>query len=124
MKKVILYLFVILQVMTASSQNNDNIWIRVNQLGYMTHDIKVAVLLSTERIKLKSFILVDSKTGKTLYTFRKLKETNPPEPFRSCYRLPFTTFTSAGTYRIVSGHATSPEFRISDELEYHHFHFT
>ncbi len=116
MKKVILSLFVLLQVMTASSQNNDNIWIRLNQLGYRNHDIKVAVLLSSEKIKLKSFTIVDAKTGKTLCSFRNLIETSPPEPFKSCYRLPFTTFKTTGTYKIVSGHARSPEFRISEDV--------
>ena len=91
-------------------------WIRINQLGYRNEDIKVAVLLSSKTLKLKSFKIIDAQTGKVEMISENLKQTEPLKPFISCYRLQFTNLKKNGIYRIIAGKAVSPDFRIDDDV--------
>ena len=91
-----------------------NEWIRINQLGYRNDDIKIAVFLSVNSSDLKSFKVVDAKSGKVVMTFDKVIKTGSLDPFKSCYRLPFTNLKQSGVYRIVAGNAESPEFPIGE----------
>ncbi len=99
-----------------SCNNEKHEWIRINQLGYRTRDIKVAVFISTKRIDLKSFRIVDVSTGKIVLNETNIVRTEPLMPFLSCYRLPFTKIDENGIYRIEAGDAVSPDFRISDDV--------
>jgi len=91
-------------------------WIRINQLGYRTRDIKVAVFISPKNISLKSFRVIDAGTGKIVLDTTGIVRTEALVPFKSCYRLPFTKLKDKGIYRIEAGGAVSPEFRISDDV--------
>ena len=99
-----------------SCNNEKDEWIRINQLGYRTRDIKVAVFISTKSINLKSFRIVDVSTGKIVLNETDIVRTEPLMPFKSCYRLPFTKIDDNGIYRIEAGDAVSPDFRISDDV--------
>jgi peptidoglycan/xylan/chitin deacetylase (PgdA/CDA1 family) len=94
----------------------ENCWIRVNQLGYRNEDIKVAVLLSKERADLKSFEVIDVKSGKVAMVFNEVIKTEPLPPFVGCYRLHFTNLKISGVYRIRAGKVVSPEFRIAENV--------
>jgi len=99
-----------------SPMNHEDTWIRVNQLGYRNNDIKVAVLLSSKPLNLKSFKVIDIESGKVAITFDSVIKTDPLDPFISCYRLPFTNLNKNGVYRIIAGKAVSPDFRIADNV--------
>jgi hypothetical protein len=91
-------------------------WIRINQLGYRTGDIKTAVFLSKRVLNLNSFKVVETLSGKVAITFKNVEKAESLEPFMSCYRLPFSDLKKSGTYRIVAGNAVSPDFRIGDDV--------
>jgi endoglucanase len=116
MKKGIIVLIIIALISSASYRIEKEEWIRINQLGYRTGDIKVAVFLSKESKNLKSFKVVDAYTGKVEMRFKNVLNAGTLEPFVSCYRLPFTEIKRSGTYRIVAGNAVSPDFRIADDV--------
>lgn len=116
MKNLFLILTVCTLVLATSCNSPKTEWIRINQLGYRTNDIKVAVFLSKETVPVSSFTLLDAVSGKTVMTFDNPRATDPLAPFASCYRLPFTKYTKPGTYRIVAGKAISPDFRIGDDV--------
>ncbi|MBK8882276.1 MAG: glycoside hydrolase family 9 protein [Bacteroidales bacterium] len=116
MKNLFLILTVCTLVLATSCNSPKTEWIRINQLGYRTNDIKVAVFLSKETVTVSSFTLLDAVSGKTVMTFDNPTATDPLAPFASCYRLPFTKYTKPGTYRIVAGKAISPDFRIGDDV--------
>ena len=48
-------------------------WIRVNQMGYLPNQSKVAVLMSRENCEVKIFDVVDFYTGKVLLTLNNVK---------------------------------------------------
>jgi endoglucanase len=91
-------------------------WIRINQLGYRTNDIKTAVFIGTEPVKLKNFKLVDAASGKTVLEKNEIVKSEPLDPFKSCFRLSFTELNKNGIYRIEAGDAISPDFKISDDV--------
>ncbi len=99
-----------------SCNNNKNQWIRINQLGYKTTDIKVAVFISTEKTSLKSFRVTDAKSENTILNNLSPIRSVPLAPFLSCYRLDFTELNQKGLYRIEAGKTVSPEIRISDDV--------
>ena len=108
-------IFLILSNLISCGSEPDE-WIRINQLGYRNNDIKVAVLLSRNLIDLRSFKIIDAKSGKVVMTFKNVIKTEPLNPFLSCFRLPFTNLKETGIYRILAGKAVSPEFRIADNV--------
>ena len=107
--------FFILISLVSSCQYKHNNWIRINQIGYKTKDVKVAVYLSLQNINLESFKIIDLSSGKTVYENKAVRAT-PLPPFISCFRLPFTDLNKEGNYMIEAGKTTSPEFRISDNI--------
>ena len=102
MKQHRLVAFFIFCMMVSLSYGQSS-WVRINQLGYLPKDIKVAVLISTEEITpdlsfrsrsgqppvlptnqhgTPNFSLIDAKTGKIIYSGQDVyKRQKPGTPF-------------------------------------------
>lgn len=87
-------------------------WIRINQLGYDIDLPKVAVLISTEKIRINKFLIIDANTEKIVFVSKKIEQTQRWGKFNSTYRLNFTEFKRKGNYYIKCGNIKSPSFRI------------
>lgn len=107
---------ILLSILAFSCNKEQEKWIRINQLGYRTTDIKVAVLISADPMRLSSFSVIDAVTGKEVMNFRGEYKPEPLEPFSSCFRLPFTELNREGVYRIRAGKVVSNDFRIGDDV--------
>ena len=116
MKNTLVSLIICILIFAVSCRSNNDAWIRINQIGYRTSDIKTAVFLSKKVLNLKSFKIIETKSGKVALTFKNVEKTGSLEPFKSCYRLQFSNLKKNGTYRIVAGNAVSPDFRIGDDV--------
>ena len=116
MKKVSISLIfcALFHILSCCSEGDE--WIRINQVGYRNNDTKVAVFLSRKVLNLKSFKVIDIKSGKVAMTFNHVDKTGGLAPFTSCYRLPFSNLSKSGIYRIIAGKAISPDFRIDDNV--------
>ncbi|HKK42436.1 MAG TPA: glycoside hydrolase family 9 protein [Bacteroidales bacterium] len=106
----------ILAVLLVSCNSNQNEWIRINQLGYRDRDIKVAVFLSKEPVSLESYSVLDAESGDIVFTGTKPVKAPSLDQFVTCYRLPFSALKKEGTYFIVAGNASSPSFRIGEDV--------
>lgn len=99
MKKVILTTMALLTALTmpASSVKNP---IKVNQVGYLTHESKIATI--EPEAKSKSFLIRDQK-GKTVW--RTKHATTKKSPFSSKFRqeIDFSSITKPGRYTLVAG---------------------
>jgi len=115
MRTIFLPLFASVLILL-SCDNQENEWIRINQLGYRTCDTKVAVFMSIKEKDLLSFRLIDITSGRVVFEETNPMTSAPLPPFKSCSRLNFSDFRTEGTYRIVAGNAVSPDFRISDDV--------
>jgi endoglucanase len=116
MKNIFISLILCMLSVTALSAIDKTGWIRINQLGYRNNDIKVAVLLSSKSLDIKSFKIIDVNSGKVAMKSVNAVKTVPLDPFVSCYRLNFTDLKKDGTYRIIAETIVSPDFRISDDV--------
>ena len=107
---ILLFLFKI------SFGNSKSSWIRINQLGYTPGGVKVAVLGSKGPLKVKTFELVDAKTGKPVLKRKAGKDFGSYGPFSASFRLDFSGFNKAGKYFIKAGKTRSPEFLIAEDV--------
>src|SRR5690606_27196349 len=73
-------------------------WIRINQLGYTPGGIKVAVWCSKDNSTIKNFELIDSATGKSVFTQPAGNPFGAYGPFDNTYRLSFTSYKTPGVY--------------------------
>ncbi len=109
------YLLFFLLSLVTSLQAQES-WIRINQLGYLCDDIKVAVLVSKDDVSISSFELVDEKTSKQVWTGNKAAAFGSYGAFKNTFRLDFSSFTEEGSYFIRAEHVTSPVFKISNDI--------
>ncbi|MCL2502773.1 MAG: glycoside hydrolase family 9 protein [Bacteroidales bacterium] len=86
-------------------------WVRINQLGYLPHDIKVAVLISTDEIA-PDFSLCDARTGKAVFSGQGKTSDAAYWGMKSAYRLDFTSINVEGAYYIEAAGVRSPQFVI------------
>ncbi len=92
-------------------------WIRINQLGYLPNDVKVAVLVSKETILPTSFKVCDALTGKTVFQTNKITPFGTyHSAFVSTFRLDFSDFKLQGSYYLELENLRSPNFRIGDNV--------
>jgi len=91
-------------------------WIRINQLGYTPDGIKVAVWCGKGNEQINTFNLVDSATGKIVYTHSSLQNFGAYGPFENTYRLNFSLYAKPGRYFLKAGNTTSPVFAIGNDV--------
>lgn len=111
MKKMILALLAAVFVFPLSAQT----WVRVNQAGYLPDDVKVAVLISTERTG-GDFCVFDALTGTEVFRGAG-READPSKwALQSGWRLDFSALRTPGSYYIEAGGVRSPIFRIGNDV--------
>lgn len=96
--------------------NAANQWIRINQLGYKTDALKVAVLGSHEAFSFDQFQIIEVLSGKVVYTGKKIEKYDSWASFKEIYRLHFSDFSRSGMFFIKAGNITSPKFKIADNI--------
>ncbi len=113
MKTLFKYFLVAFLLLTFSA--NADGWIRINQIGYLTNSIKVAVLISEEEINITSFEIFNSVDNKKILQLKSVKNFGEYPPFKSSYRLDFSELNTEGNYYIKAGNFKSPTVRISND---------
>lgn len=96
--------------------DQDQNWIRINQLGYTPDGIKVAVWCSKENKLPASVDLVDASTQQVVYTVKNVQAFGAYGPFNQSARIRFTPFDKPGRYFLRAGNTTSPAFAINKEV--------
>ena len=91
-------------------------WIRVNQMGYLPNQSKVAVLMSRENCEVKTFDVVDFYTGKVLLTLNNVKACGCYGQMASTFRLNFSALNRPGSYYLQSGDVRSEVFPVGDRV--------
>jgi hypothetical protein len=82
-------------------------WIRVNQIGYLPNDPKIAILSSDEPLSGKF------RVGE--FTADIGRDQGAWGPFKHNYRLDFSALKSPGEYAVAFDKVTSPRFAIGDD---------
>ncbi len=98
---------------TGSTPNNR---IRINQLGYHPVAVKVAVFLSEETLKIRTFELVDATTGECAYKGVAVAGNGTLWGMKTAFRLDFSAFEKPGSYFLRIGKTESPRFPIGNDV--------
>lgn len=91
-------------------------WIRVNQIGYLEEDVKVAVWVSKSEVEISNFEIVDLKTEKVVYSGSNITQMGKQPAFESAVRLNFSNFKVSGDYFIRVGKIVSVPFKIGNDI--------
>jgi endoglucanase len=111
------YLFLTFLIwLTAILQISAQSWIRINKLGYLPDDKKVAVLVCKQAVHPDQFRICEALTGKVVYSAAKIQPYGQYGPFSSTFRLDFTSYNKTGAVYIEAGDVRSPVFNISDRV--------
>jgi peptidoglycan/xylan/chitin deacetylase (PgdA/CDA1 family) len=110
--------FLLLSLMGATNRYAEagHGWIRINQLGYLTGGVKVAVWCSKEEGGIGNWELVEAGSGKIVAAGPAGKGFGAYGPFKQSYRLNFSSFTKPGRYYLQVGETRSPVFAIGDDV--------
>jgi hypothetical protein len=99
------------------AQDKTEAWIRINQLGYSTEGIKVAIWCSKDVSQQpKEFELVDTRTSAVVFKMSGGKDFGAYGPFLHTYQFDFTEFRKEGSFFLRSAGIQSPEFKISRDV--------
>jgi len=115
-KKFILFSFTLLLIFSFKQKQDNNSWIRINQLGYTPGGIKVAVWVSKVSTLPGNFQLIDSSSSKVVFTASTGKSFGSYGPFSQSCRLNFSSFKNPGSYYLQCGSAVSPVFKIASDV--------
>jgi endoglucanase len=99
---------VLVGLIVRSAEAEADAWIRVNRIGYLPDDPKIAILSSD--VPLAGEFRVGEVTGKIG------ADAGAWGPFGHNYRIDFSALRLAGTYRIEAGGVRSPELRIGADV--------
>ena len=79
-------------------------WIRINQIGYLTDDVKVAVLVSKDaQLLVNDFEVCDAFTAQTVFTGTQIQAFGQWGAFEKAFRLTFSGLNTEGAYFIKVG---------------------
>ena len=112
MKRILLIVALLCCTLVASAQK----WVRVNTVGYLPGDMKVAVFISTESADEQTFNVCDASTGEVVYTGRTKAVSGEKWQMASAYRLNFSPVQKSGGYYIECAGAKSPNFKIGADV--------
>lgn len=95
---------------------NSQSWIRINQLGYLPKSVKVAVLVSKDRIQHNEFTIHDASNEEVVFQSSNVMSFGEYSAFKSTFRFNFSEFEKEGTYYLQSGSVRSPVFHIDSKV--------
>lgn len=105
--------FLLLMIAAAIHCNAAN-YLRVNQIGYLVDDVKVAVIMMEHGDAPTSFCVVNADSGKKT-VMHSVKPTGEFAGFAQTARLDFSKVKTPGTYYITAAGAKSSSFRIAND---------
>jgi peptidoglycan/xylan/chitin deacetylase (PgdA/CDA1 family) len=114
MKQIRLTVIFLLFLLTTTGRAQ--VWIRINQAGYLPQSVKVAVLMSKQPVTLSSFDLCDALTDEVVWRSDRITPAGSYGTFPAVYRLDFSDFGKEGAWYIRAGGCRSPSFRIANDV--------
>jgi len=109
-------IFFLIPVLSFINKQEEQSWIRINQLGYTPDGGKVAVWCSKGNVIAKDFQLIDAVNYETVFIGKTEKQFGAYGPFTQTCRLNFSSFTKPGKYYLLVGATKSPSFEIGNDV--------
>ncbi|MFN3298579.1 MAG: glycoside hydrolase family 9 protein [Sediminibacterium sp.] len=115
MKRLILIVCMMV-ILGSNLMASDSSWIRINQLGYLPNGSKVAVFGSKSTTIINGFQLINAVTKKVVLQATAGKNYGTYGPFKTTYRLNFSSVAQSGQYYLKVGTVVSPVFSIDPSV--------
>ena len=112
MRKVSFVFFFLLAVFTGVSAQS---WVRVNNVGYLPDDVKVAVFLSRDQVD-GSFEVYDASNDRLVFRGEGKAANASRWGLKRAYRLDFSSVVEPGGYYIRCNGTESVRFRIAPDV--------
>ena len=103
-------------LLVAFFESDGSSWIRINQLGYLPHSVKVAVFIADEKMQLPNFELIEAQSGKKVFENISVQYSGAKWGMACAARLNFSAFSTPGRYFLKVGNSNSPQFSISSDV--------
>ncbi|MBL7067000.1 MAG: glycoside hydrolase family 9 protein [Candidatus Marinimicrobia bacterium] len=119
MNKIVRFFGLFLLCLTLLTAKPDNVYLRVNQIGYFPQEMKIAVVFSNKQLDGKKLQVINVATSEVTGTSHKIgPSVGEWGNFRYHYRLDFSNVQNPGKYRLkIQGkEARSQEFAIGDDV--------
>jgi len=100
----------------AVSKTAGQAYIRLSQIGYLSGEEKSALVLSKSEFGAASFEVINSETGKKVFSGNAVKSNGHYAGFNFVYNLDFSGFNTQGTYIVKFGSSQSLRFSIGDKI--------
>ncbi len=114
MKKILMIMMLVnICILTNAEEKS---WIRINQVGYLTNDIKTAVMVSKENLSINEFFVYDYFTDELVFRSNRIIKFYNYAAFNEGYRFNFDNLKTIGSYYIKVGNIKSPMFRIGNDV--------
>jgi endoglucanase len=110
----LIFLLVLISLISFSAPAME--FIRINQLGYLPHSVKVAIYISDQEKVDTSFQMFGTLSGKLIFEGKAERADASIWGQKTALRLNFSSVTIAGGYFIKVGNCVSPSFRIDAEV--------
>jgi hypothetical protein len=114
-KFIILLLLVTLNC-SCNPVNPNDVYIRLNQAGFLPSDLKTAVIFSKKALYKKEFHIKDAASGSTVFEAPVTDSSLTYEQYKHCYTIDFTGLKGEGTYIIEADGHNSYKFKINKSL--------
>jgi hypothetical protein len=114
MKKICLFLFLIVYSTVFYGQADS--WVRINQVGYLPEDVKVAIFISEKGTTDSSFEVKDAQNHKIVLKGKGVAANAERWGMKRALRLNFSTLKTNGNYYIECNGAKSPAFTIDPKI--------
>lgn len=92
------------------------VFIRVNQVGYRSSELKTAAVFSNDEVRDLHFRVLDAKNRKSIFSGTLTPQSVKPENYRYFFSADFSRLGSAGKYVIEVDGNTSPVFSVGENL--------
>jgi len=119
MKKICLFAVFGLIIFSCQNPNTGlpiDSWIRINQVGYLPQDVKVAVFISEKNNKSRAFQVKDAMTNRTVLKGDGVAANADRWGLQQALRLNFSALKTGGKYYIECNGAQSPVFDIDPNV--------
>ena len=118
MKRILFFVGIIVLILCFAFKKSEDQqhWIRINQLGYTPNGSKVAVWCSKENFLPEKIELVNAETNQAVYSINQLEAFGAYGPFNKTARVRFTSFRKPGRYFLRAGNTVSPIFKIDQDV--------
>ncbi len=118
MKLGFLILLLVSQILFVNCQTilTDSIFIRTNQVGFLPHDVKTAIVLSKSKLNGKQFFVVESKSNEIKFEGSVKDSPSVYGNFNYCYEIDFSPLAQSGNYKVKLLDVESHPFEVDNSI--------